>query len=191
MIDSIIAWENKLKKPKFFDQIKNMFPDYVVVTIHRQSNVADFEKFKRLIDLICEANKNSLVVFPTHPRVTPLLRKIRELPQNLYIVSSQPYLEFNYLVKNAALVITDSGGVSEETTYFGVPCLTLRSNTERPETVTIGTNHIVGENLGSLGKLVQTVKNKKPFVRAIPELWDGSTANRIVDVLIRFLQKNS
>ena len=130
---------------------------------------------------------NCTVIFPVHPRTAAILKKNGITIKNIVVIEPLGYLEFNYLVKNSLAVITDSGGISEETTVMGIPCLTLRSNTERPETCTIGTNVLLGsdpENLiVELKKLFSEERQKKE----IPALWDGNAAQRIVDHLIHLM----
>lgn len=124
------------------------------------------------------------VVFPVHPRTAKTIREIGALPTNLLLVDPQPYLEFNSLVKHATAVITDSGGITEETTVIGVPCMTLRSTTERPETVSIGTNELLGGDPAALKPALDRLLAGEWKRGQIPLLWDGRTGDRIVDVLV-------
>lgn len=119
-------------------------------------------------------------MFPVHPRTAKTLKDIGDMPRNLVLVEPQPYLEFNYLVKNAKAVITDSGGVTEETTVMGVPCMTLRDSTERPETVTTGTNELLGTSPNALGPALKRLFDGAWKTGAVPEMWDGMTGARIV-----------
>ena len=105
------------------------------------------------------------------------------IPSNIYLVKPLPYLEFNWLVKNSFAVITDSGGITEETTYMGIPCLTLRDNTERPETVDIGTNKLIGSDGSGLQNAIKLLFSGNWKKGGIPPLWDGKTSKRIVDIL--------
>lgn len=123
------------------------------------------------------------MVFPVHPRTAKTLKEIDDMPSNLILVEPQPYLEFNYLVKNAKAVITDSGGVTEETTVLGVPCMTLRENTERPETVTIGTNELLGTNPQAIPGAFDRLFSNGWKNGTVPEFWDGFAGARIVEVL--------
>jgi len=118
-------------------------------------------------------------VFPVHPRTAKTLKDIGDMPRNLVLVEPQPYLEFNYLVKNAKAVITDSGGVTEETTVMGVPCMTLRNSTERPETVTMGTNELLGVDPRALRPAFETLFTGRWKSGAIPPKWDGGAGDRI------------
>ena len=124
-------------------------------------------------------------MFPVHPRTAKTLSALGELPKNLLLVDPQPYLEFNYLVKHAKAVITDSGGVTEETTVMGVPCITMRNSTERPETVTVGTNELIGTDPAKLKPALDKLFAGQWKKGAIPELWDGRAGERIVAILDR------
>jgi UDP-N-acetylglucosamine 2-epimerase (non-hydrolysing) len=122
-------------------------------------------------------------VFPVHPRTAKTLREVATVPSNIRLVDPQPYLEFNYLVKHARAVITDSGGITEETTVMGVPCLTLRDSTERPETVTVGTNELIGTDPAAIKPALDTLFAGQWKKGAIPDRWDGRTGERIVEIL--------
>ena len=126
-------------------------------------------------------------MFPVHPRTAKNLRELQGQIPGMHYVNPQGYLEFNYLVKHARGVITDSGGITEETTVMGVPCLTLRDNTERPETVSIGTNELIGTNPANLGPALLRLMEGRWKKGAIPEKWDGHAAVRIVAELERLL----
>jgi UDP-N-acetylglucosamine 2-epimerase (non-hydrolysing) len=123
------------------------------------------------------------VVFPVHPRTAKTLQSLEGLPANLRFVEPQPYLEFNYLVKHSKAVITDSGGITEESTVMGVPCMTLRNNTERPETVTLGTNELLGTDPAALKPALDRLFAGEWKKGGIPELWDGRASDRIVKAL--------
>jgi UDP-N-acetylglucosamine 2-epimerase (non-hydrolysing) len=127
------------------------------------------------------------VVFPVHPRTSKRLAEIDDDISGLHYVEPQAYLEFNYMVKHAKGVITDSGGITEETTVMGVPCMTLRENTERPETVTIGTNELIGTDPAKLGPALERLLAGEWKKGAIPALWDGKAASRIVESLEHLL----
>jgi len=127
------------------------------------------------------------VIFPVHPRTAKNLRELHGEVPSLHYVEPQGYLEFNYLVKHAKGVITDSGGITEESTVMGVPCLTLRDNTERPETVTVGTNELIGTNPANLGPALERLMAGRWKKGRIPEKWDGKAAERIVVELERLL----
>jgi len=140
MIDTLLAYKDKLRPPAFWAEFNLVEGEYFVATLHRPANVASNGDLSRLLAALGTATRGLPVIFPVHPRTAKTLREVTDLPANLLLVDPQPYLEFNYLVSNAKAVITDSGGITEETTVLGIPCLTLRDTTERPETITIGTN---------------------------------------------------
>jgi len=140
-----------------------------------------------MLNAIGEGCRGLPVVFPVHPRTAKTLMDLPDRPDNLRPVAPQPYLEFNFLVKHAKAVITDSGGITEETTVMGVPCLTLRDTTERPETVTIGSNELIGTDPAQLKPALDKLFAGRWKVGSIPEKWDGKTGERIVDELERLL----
>ncbi|WLT31316.1 non-hydrolyzing UDP-N-acetylglucosamine 2-epimerase [Geothrix sp. PMB-07] len=187
MIDTLLANMDRLKAPDFWADQRLVAGQYFVATLHRPSNVDDASGFTRLLAAIGEASRGLPVVFPVHPRTAKTLREVDGIPSNFRLVDPQPYLEFNFLVRHSKAVITDSGGITEEATVMGVPCITLRDSTERPETVEQGTNELIGTNpdnvKGVLDKLFSGLWKKG----AIPELWDGHTGERIVEVLERIL----
>lgn len=180
MIDTLLANLDKLKPPSFWDDLMLVSGEYLILTLHRPSNVDSLMNFKDLLFGVGKLSRDLPIVFPVHPRTSKTLLEIKNLPQNLHMVDPQPYLEFNYLVKNAKAVITDSGGITEETTVLGVPCLTLRDSTERPETVTIGTNELIGTDPRKMKTAFDRLFEGKWKKGNIPEKWDGKTGERIV-----------
>ena len=160
--------------------------DYAVLTLHRPSNVDDPERLGRLFDVLEEIHAEIPIVFPMHPRTAAALSS-RLGGRRLQLTVTEPlgYLDFLGLMADARLVLTDSGGIQEETTVLGVPCLTLRENTERPVTVTHGTNRIVGSDPEVIRAEVQKILAGGDSRGRIPELWDGQAARRIADVLER------
>jgi UDP-N-acetylglucosamine 2-epimerase (non-hydrolysing) len=163
--------------------------DYAVLTLHRPSNVDEPGVLRNILSAINELSDKIPVVFPVHPRTASKLRQFR-----LHLKSSQKkvifcpplgYLDFLCLVSNAKLVLTDSGGIQEETTILKIPCLTLRDNTERPITVTAGTNHIVGNNPAKILRTASEVLEKKYICPKNPPLWDGRAAERIIRILTK------
>jgi UDP-N-acetylglucosamine 2-epimerase (non-hydrolysing) len=140
-----------------------------------------------LLQAIAAGTGGLPVVFPVHPRTAKNLRELQGQIPNMHYVDPQSYLEFNHLVKHARGVITDSGGITEETTVMGVPCLTLRDNTERPETVSVGTNELIGTNPANLGPALKRLMDGRWKKGAIPKKWDGQAAVRIVAELERLL----
>lgn len=163
---------------------------YVLVTLHRPSNADDPATLREIMAALVEISRQISVVFPLHPRTRQRIVSLDLLNpqsaiQNLKFLEPLGYLDFLALETHASLVLTDSGGVQEETTYLGVPCLTARPNTERPITVTIGTNSLVTSNSPALIEATQKLLSGRPKVGDIPTLWDGSAAYRIVSGLRR------
>ena len=187
MIDTLLHHRAAFRKPDFFDQLGLEPKAYFVVTLHRPANVDRGDGFSQLLQAIGAATRGLPVVFPVHPRTAKTLLGIGDIPDMLRLVDPQPYLEFNYLVERARAVITDSGGVTEETTVMGVPCITLRTTTERPETVSIGTNELIGTDPAALAPVLEKLFAGQWKKGAIPEKWDGRTAPRIVATLERLL----
>lgn len=184
MIDTLIANLNKLKKPNLFVDLNLQTKQYLVMTMHRPANVDEEQKLKAFIQEIVNASNGLPILFPAHPRTKNILSKLNISANNLHIVEPLGYLEFNYLVKNSIAVITDSGGITEETTYMKIPCLTLRDNTERPETVSIGTNKLVGTNPKNIKESLQKIFSGNWKSGEIPKFWDGKTSERIIDHLL-------
>jgi UDP-N-acetylglucosamine 2-epimerase (non-hydrolysing) len=184
MIDTLLANINRLKKPTEYDKIPLQAGNYFVLTMHRPANVDETEHLTTMLKEITSGVHGLPVVFPIHPRTASMLSKKVFKADNLFIIEPLEYLEFNYLVKHAKAVITDSGGITEETTVMGVPCFTLRNNTERPETCTIGTNLLVGTDSKKIKPALDKLFSGQWQKGSIPELWDGHTATRIVDILL-------
>ncbi len=187
MIDTLLANLDRLRPPSFWQQAGLQPGGYFVMTLHRPANVDDAAGFAQLIAAVAQAVRGLPVVFPVHPRTAKTLDALPNRPPALWAVEPQPYLEFNYLVRHAKGVITDSGGVTEETTVLGVPCITLRNTTERPETVTLGTNELIGTDPAALKPALDKLFAGQWKKGAIPELWDGRTGARIAEVLERLL----
>ena len=138
------------------------------------------------MDEILAHSKNIPIIFPVHPRTAKQLEILRITYPNLHILEPLGYLEFNYLVERAKAVITDSGGITEETTVMNIPCMTLRDNTERPETIDIGTNELLGGNPKAIGSAMEKLFSGTWKDGQIPHLWDGKTAKRIIQHLLNF-----
>ena len=185
MIDTLLANRLHFVKPTVFDELELQSQQYLVLTMHRPANVDESEKLKRLMNEIVTHVHGLSVVFPIHPRTAKIFKDLGIEAPNLHIVEPMGYLEFNYLVERAKAVITDSGGITEETTVMGVPCITLRDNTERPETCTIGTNELIGTNPDNIKPALDKLFAGQWKKGGIPPLWDGHTAERIVDVLLK------
>lgn len=155
-----------------------------MLTLHRPANVDEADKLMALMMEIVNNVQGLPVIFPIHPRTAKIFSDLGIEAQNLNIVDPMGYLEFNYMVQHSKAVITDSGGITEETTVMGIPCITLRDNTERPETVTLGTNELIGTNPAAIKPALDKLFAGEWKKGGIPELWDGRAAERIVDVLV-------
>lgn len=185
MIDTLLKQMPRFKKPELWNKLQLTEKEYIVLTLHRPSNVDEETRFKTLIDQIISSSEDCPIVFPVHPRTAKMIELLGISHPRLHMVDSMGYLEFNYLVQRAKLVITDSGGVTEETTVMQVPCMTLRDTTERPETVTDGTNELVGTDPKEIEKMLKKCFSGNWKTGSLPALWDGKTAERIVEVLTR------
>jgi UDP-N-acetylglucosamine 2-epimerase (non-hydrolysing) len=162
----------------------NGFPKrYALVTLHRPSNVDDTEGLRRVLDALVEVSKLIAVVFPVHPRTRQRIDGLGLPLRELQLCEPLPYVEFLALQMRATATLTDSGGIQEEATYLGVPCLTLRDNTERPVTVSIGTNILVGQDRGKLISEMTKILNGAGKRGTVPPLWDGHTGVRIAEIL--------
>jgi UDP-N-acetylglucosamine 2-epimerase (non-hydrolysing) len=158
---------------------------YALITLHRPSNVDDSATLKNILESLLIVSTQLNVVFPVHPRTRNRIAEFGISTDNLHLLEPVPYIEFLALQKRATVVITDSGGIQEETTYLQVPCLTLRSNTERPITVTIGTNTLVGQDGRKLASELSAILEGRGKRGSVPPLWDGHAGERIADVLVR------
>jgi len=187
MIDTLIANMHRFRKPDFFDRLQLENGNYLVLTLHRPANVDEADKLRKLLSEIVNNVQGLPVVFPIHPRTAKMFSELNISTNNLYTVEPLGYLEFNYLVQHSKAVITDSGGITEETTVMGIPCITLRDNTERPETCTIGTNELIGTNPSNIKPVLDKLFADKWKKGGIPPLWDGKASKRIVDVLSTIL----
>jgi UDP-N-acetylglucosamine 2-epimerase (non-hydrolysing) len=183
MIDTLLRNINHLRPPNFWEQLNLSEGKFFVLTIHRPNNVDSLDNLQCLLEKIEENSGGFPVVFPVHPRTAKILKDAIKTYSNIKLVGPQPYLEFNYLVKHAAAVITDSGGITEEATVLGVPCMTLRDSTERPETVDVGSNEIIGTRPESIKKYLEKLHSRSWKKSSVPDLWDGRAGERIVKIL--------
>lgn len=183
MIDTLLANSDRLIVPTCWGSLGLQPGSYFVLTLHRPSNVDADGTLSALLQAVAAGARGLPVVFPVHPRTANSLGRLTDLPANLHPIDPQPYLEFIYLLKNAKAVITDSGGVTEETTVTGVPCMTLRTTTERPETVTTGTNELLGTDPSALAPAFARLFTGLWKQGGIPEKWDGKAGVRIVAAL--------
>ena len=203
MIDTLLKNMPRFRKPAVYDELGLQEGKYVVMTMHRPANVDEETHLRALMEQIITNVHGEPIVFPIHPRTAKIFyglwgtatdsveenrAALHKVFPNLYIVDPMGYLEFNYLVQHSRAVVTDSGGITEETTVMGVPCITLRDNTERPETCTVGTNELIGTNPAAVKPALDRLYAGEWKKGDIPELWDGHAAERIVEILAN-LQK--
>ena len=191
MIDTLLANRSRFRRPAVFDELQLTDGQYIMMTMHRPANVDEEAHLKALMEQIITNVQGLPIIFPIHPRTAKIFYNLwgnednlRQLFPNLHIVEPMGYLEFNYMVERAKAVVTDSGGITEETTVMGVPCITLRDNTERPETCTVGTNELIGTDPAAVKPALDILFAGEWKKGAIPALWDGHTAERIVDILL-------
>lgn len=199
MIDTLMANRPRFKKTQIWDELGLKEKEYIVMTMHRPANVDEESHLKTMMEQIITNVHGLPIIFPIHPRTALRLKALmsegeskleKERFHNLHIVEPMGYLEFNYLVEHAKAVVTDSGGITEETTVMGVPCITLRDNTERPETCTVGTNELIGTNPDAIKPALDKLFAGEWKKGAIPELWDGHTAERIIEILAELEKGN-
>ena len=199
MIDTLLANRARFRKPEVWDTLGLQEKQYIVMTMHRPANVDEEKHLRALLEQIITNVEGLPIVFPIHPRTAKIFYNLwgessdpttepsggtlAHLFPNLHIVEPMGYLEFNYLVERAKAVVTDSGGITEETTVMGVPCITLRDNTERPETCTVGTNELIGTKPEAIKPALDKLFAGEWKKGAIPELWDGHAAERIISIL--------
>ncbi len=190
MIDTLLANKQKADKSDILKKLDLTPKGYAVVTLHRPSNVDDMVNLKKIVAAFEVIEKDIKLVFPMHPRTknnikgTDIGRRVDAM-KNFIILDPVGYLDFMCLTSNAAIVMTDSGGIQEETTILGVCCMTLRENTERPVTVTEGTNRLVHIETDDILKNYNQIKKLKFNVHGrIPQYWDGKAADRIAEILI-------
>jgi UDP-N-acetylglucosamine 2-epimerase (non-hydrolysing) len=185
MIDSLVFYQKKAAELSILPSLMLSPKNYALVTLHRPSNVDTREGLETVLEMLTDCAKKIPVVFPVHPRTrrnleTFGLKKRIEQISGLQIIDPQGYLEFLHLLEQARFVLTDSGGVQEESTFLQVPCLTFRSSTERPVTVSLGTNELMAELLPKkVAEKVDDILNGRWKKGQIPPLWDGQAAQRI------------
>jgi UDP-N-acetylglucosamine 2-epimerase (non-hydrolysing) len=188
MIDSLIYFLEKARSSQMLKQLNlNGYP-YALVTLHRPSNVDVKENFQNLLRAFSIIEKDIKIVFPMHPRSRKMLIKFElqdtaSAISNLIMIDPIGYLDFLNLMQHAHMVLTDSGGIQEETTYLGIPCLTMRKNTERPITIELGTNILVDSDSDLIIEEAQKIIKGTTKTGKIPELWDGRAAERIVKII--------
>lgn len=184
MIDTLYQNINRISAPDFWNEHQLSEKKYIVLTLHRPANVDEVSSLIKLLEGIDLLANDKKIIFPIHPRTQAILKESKTDFRNIIFVLPQGYLNFMYLIKNSFAVITDSGGISEETTVLGIPCFTMRDNTERPETETIGSNTIVGTSLENLKKVFGNFLQNGAKKCGIPDLWDGKASERIISILL-------
>ena len=192
MIDTLLRNKEKAEKSNILNLLNLNSEDFAVLTLHRPSNVDDTVVFARILEAIKIIQNDMPVIFPIHPRTRKNLMScslgtlVEEMP-GLHLIDPLGYLDFLHLMSNAKVVLTDSGGIQEETTILHIPCLTLRDNTERPITTELGTNQIVGTNPKIIIQAYKRVVNGALRKTIVPPLWDGCAAERIAKILLKEL----
>lgn len=185
LIDTLRANRNKLIKPQILTEKNIKEHDYLVLTINRKALLADTNNLKNIIEKLLKEAKDKTIIAPLREGASnAIMHILKEIPHNLHIISSLSYLEFGYLTAHAAGIITDSGNIAEEATFNGIPCITLNNHTEHLETVSIGTNVLVGEDAQKLGVAIKELISGEWKKAAIPDRWDGRSAERIVQILL-------
>jgi UDP-N-acetylglucosamine 2-epimerase (non-hydrolysing) len=193
MIDSLKNHIEIAKESDVLSRLSLTERNYAVLTLHRPSNVDSEEALSRIVDAVCEIQNDLPVVFPVHPRTRKWLsvgkcKKALGRAKNFVLVEPLGYIDFLGLLMSSRLVLTDSGGIQEETTVLGIPCLTLRNNTERPVTVSHGTNTVVGTETGAIVREAREAIAGRGKVGKVPPLWDGKASSRIAALLAGWLE---
>ena len=198
MIDTLLKNMPRFVKPAVYDELGLEDGKYIMMTMHRPANVDEETHLRALMEQIITNVQGEPIIFPIHPRTAKIFyglwgsasdsveenrAALHQVFPNLHIVDPMGYLEFNYMVQHSRAVVTDSGGITEETTVMGIPCITLRDNTERPETCTVGTNELIGTNPAAVRPALELLYSGGWKKGAIPALWDGHAAERIVEIL--------
>ncbi|HNY03013.1 MAG TPA: UDP-N-acetylglucosamine 2-epimerase (non-hydrolyzing) [Bacteroidales bacterium] len=192
MIDTLVATRPKILQSEVLQRFGLAERNYALVTLHRPANVDNIPTFRRILLALASIQEKLPVVFPVHPRTRKVLeakelQKITRAMPNLILCEPLGYFDFGRLVMGCRMVLTDSGGIQEESTVYGIPCITIRENTERPITLTEGTNELAGSETGKIIAFSEQILDGHWKKGAIPELWDGHTADRIVECLEKMI----
>jgi len=188
MIDSLVHYQPKIKSSEIVKRLGLEKKNFILVTLHRPSNVDTEESLVKLVAFLNKLASLRKIVFPIHPRTKNNLDKfglLDKLSNGVILTDPIGYLDFQSLIENTELILTDSGGIQEESTFLGVQCITLRDTTERPSSITIGTNQLIGLDLDKAEKAAVEVLNGKLKKGGIPTLWDGRAAERIVGRILK------
>lgn len=188
MIDTLQKNQPQIQQSKILEKLNLKPEEYGVLTLHRPSNVDEKATFEGILKAVAYTQQHLTVIYPIHPRSKKMLEQFGlmnnvQSMKNLHLIDALGYNDFGRLVSQAKLVLTDSGGIQEETTIYGVPCITIRDNTERPITISEGSNELAGTSEENIIELVNKVLNNQWKNSQIPKLWDGNTASRIVDYI--------
>lgn len=192
MIDSLVYYLPKVEKSNILQTLDYNEKEYILVTLHRPANVDTKEGLEDLFEMLNRISKKKKIVFPIHPRTKNNLNKFHladTISKNILLIDPLGYIEFVSLIKNSLMIVTDSGGIQEESTYLQVPCITVRDNTERPVTVSVGTNRLIGTDTSKVEKAVDEILDGEIKQGNIPELWDGHAAERICKIVVEKLSK--
>jgi len=193
MIDSLGRFIKEAEKRKTFRKFSLKDGEYALLTLHRPSNVDDKATLEKILKTMAKISMKTKIIFPAHPRTKKQIEKYKLKKYlrvgNIEVIEPVGYLDALNLMKHSRFVLTDSGGMQEETTVLGVPCITMRENTERPITVTQGTSTLVGNNPAKITRAVNQILNGKYKKGRVPELWDGKSARRIAKILSIHLSK--
>jgi UDP-N-acetylglucosamine 2-epimerase (non-hydrolysing) len=190
MIDTLVHTLSHTGAPAILSALGIEPRGYVLATLHRPSNVDTRERLELLIALLCRIAEKTTIVFPMHPRTRKMIESLglaSSIPSRCIVTEPQGYKDFMTLLAQAVCVVTDSGGIQEETTYLGIPCITLRANTERPVTVEQGTNILMGDRYEDVPEAVESILNGRGKQGTVPALWDGFAAERIAEILYKKL----
>lgn len=193
MIDSLVRLKPKFTESEIFDKLKIEKGNYVLCTFHRPANVDSKTYLSELQSVLNEISEQYKVVFPIHPRTRHNLETWNlhnNFADNVLVTDPIGYIDFLALTSEAKLIITDSGGIQEESTFLGIQCITVRDNTERPVTVTVGTNQLIGRDLSKVKEAVNDVFSGNSKKGVIPELWDGKAAERITKIIVESLHQD-
>lgn len=188
MIDTLLSNMRAINKSDILRKLSLKKKKYCVMTMHRPSNVDSKDTLLEIYDILRSISQKIKIIYPIHPRTKKMIKTNKFLDKferlnNFLMINPLGYIDFVKLVKESSFVLTDSGGIQEETTVLKVPCLTMRENTERPVTITKGTNHLVGRDKKKIMRQVGNIMRGKTKKTSIPKFWDGKTAERIIKLL--------
>jgi len=194
MIDTLVAFKDRINQSEILSEIGVDPGEYILTTLHRPSNVDNKSNARLLVDLLNKLTDHGTMVFPMHPRTRNKLSELSllcEIENNnkIFITGPASYFDFQKMVAESKLVLTDSGGIQEETTFLSKPCLTLRENTERPSTIELGTNELLPFSIEKIDKKVKDVFEGKAKSGEIPKFWDGSSTSRVLQRIEKFFEQ--